>query len=154
MVPAASRHTPGVAELAHELRPLVFGLYDYVRRHSGRLPLTPTQSSVLSVLVHDGPQRMGVLAEREGVRLPTMTNVIARMERLGYVRRGVDPDDRRAVLVQATDRARDDVAAVVLAREEFLRERLTGLDEQDRQSIAASIDAFTRLLGETEENGR
>lgn len=154
MAAAAARRTQGVAELAHELRPLVFGLYDYVRRRAGRLPLTPTQSSVLSVLVHDGAQRMGVLAEREGVRLPTMTNVIARMERLGYVRRRPDPDDGRVVVVEATDRAHEDVAVVVLAREEFLRERLAELSVDDRQAIARSIDAFTRLLGETEDRTR
>jgi DNA-binding MarR family transcriptional regulator len=136
------------AEIAVQMRPLVFRLYDLVRRHSPQLTTTLTQNSVLGVLVTDGPQRMSVLAEREGVRLPTMTNVISRLERAGYVRREADPDDRRVVMVSATAQARRDVARVRKAREEFLRERLARLSARDQESIARALPALERLLGQ------
>ncbi|SDT17817.1 MarR family winged helix-turn-helix transcriptional regulator [Actinopolymorpha singaporensis] len=138
----------GVGPLARELRPLVYRLYDVVRRHSPDLGVTLTQGSVLSVLVHDGPQTMSVLAAREGVRQPSMTNVVSRLERAGYVRRRPAEHDRRMVVVSATDKARTDLARVVVAREEFLRERLTRLGPGDRQAVESALPALARLVAD------
>jgi DNA-binding MarR family transcriptional regulator len=137
---------PRTVELAVQLRPLVFRLYDLVRRHSPQLTTTLTQNSVLATLVTDGPQRMSALAEREGVRLPTMTNVVGRLERAGYLRRESDPDDRRVVMVSATPQARRDVARVRKAREAFLHERLARLSAKDQESISRALPALERLL--------
>ena len=137
---------PRTVELAVQLRPLVFRLYDLVRRHSPQLTTTLTQNSVLATLVTDGPQRMSALAEREGVRLPTMTNVVGRLERAGYLRRESDPDDRRVVMVSATPQARRDVARVRKAREAFLQERLARLSAKDQESISRALPALQRLL--------
>jgi DNA-binding MarR family transcriptional regulator len=137
---------PRTVELAVQMRPLVFRLYDLVRRHSPQLTTTLTQNSVLATLVTDGPQRMSVLAEREGVRLPTMTNVVGRLERAGYLRRESDPDDRRVVMVSATPQARRDVARVRTVREAFLQERLARLSAKDQESISRALPALERLL--------
>ncbi|GAA2760502.1 MarR family winged helix-turn-helix transcriptional regulator [Actinopolymorpha rutila] len=136
----------GVGPLARELRPLVYRLYDVVRRHSPDLGVTLTQGSVLSVLVHDGPQTMSALAAREGVRQPSMTNVVSRLERAGYVRRRPAEHDRRMVVVTATDKARTDLARVVVAREEFLRKRLTRLGPGDREAVESALPALARLV--------
>ncbi|UQS21671.1 MarR family transcriptional regulator [Amycolatopsis thermalba] len=137
---------PGVAELAHELRPLVFRLYYLVRRLTPRHQLTLTQGSVLSELVHGGPRRMSALAELEGVRQPSMTDLVRRLERLGLVSRRPDPDDRRAVLIEATSSGARYMTALITAREEFLRERLTALDPADRDAIDAALPALRRLI--------
>lgn len=137
---------PGVAELAHELRPLVFRLYYMVRRLTPQHRLTLTQGSVLSELVHGGPRRMSVLAELEGVRQPSMTDLIRRLERLGLVSRRSDPLDRRAVLIEATEAGTRYVSELVVAREEFLRERLAALDPADRDAIDAALPALRRLI--------
>lgn len=136
----------GVAELAHALRPLLFRLYYVVRRQTPQLQLTLTQGSVLAELVQGGPRRMSALAELEGVRLPSMTDVVARLERLGLVNRTPDPADGRAVLVAVTEEGRRFYEELVLAREEFLRERLTALTEGDRAAIDAALPALRRLL--------
>ncbi|GAA3804306.1 MULTISPECIES: MarR family winged helix-turn-helix transcriptional regulator [Amycolatopsis] len=137
---------PGVAELAHELRPLVFRLYYVVRRLTPQHQLTLTQGSVLSELVHGGPRRMSVLAELEGVRQPSMTDLVRRLERLGLVSRRPDPDDRRAVLIEATESGTRYVTDLITAREEFLRERLAALDPADRDAIDAALPALRRLI--------
>lgn len=136
----------GVAELAHQLRPLVFRLYYVVRRETPQYQLTLTQGSVLRELVADGPRRMSALAELEGVRMPSMTDVVSRLERLGLVSRAPDPADRRAVLVEVTPEGRRFYGELVTAREEFLGERLLTLDEGDRAAIEAALPALTKLL--------
>jgi DNA-binding MarR family transcriptional regulator len=142
-----------VSPLARQMRPLVYRLYDLVRRHSPRLDLTLTQGAVLSVLVHEGPQRMSTLATREGVRLPSMTNVVSRLEHGGYVRRVPDPADGRAVIVSATEQARAVISRIQRAREEFLDERLARLSDADRDTIDRALPALDRLVA-ADEYGR
>ncbi|TNC26186.1 MarR family winged helix-turn-helix transcriptional regulator [Amycolatopsis alkalitolerans] len=136
----------GVHELAHELRPLVFRLYYVVRRLTPQHQLSLTQGSVLGELVIGGPRRMSALAELEGVRQPSMTDLVRRLERLGLVARTADPEDRRAVLIAATDAGKRLIDEVVMAREEFLRERLTALDPGERAAIEAALPALRRLI--------
>lgn len=140
--------TAKVADLAHRLRPLVFRLYYLVRRETPQVRLTLTQGSVLSELLNGGPRRMSTLAGLERVRIPTMTDVVRRLERLGLVSRRRDPADGRAVLVEVTEVGQRFHRQLIVAREEFLRERLLELDETDRVAIEAALPAFTRLLHE------
>ncbi|GAA4537870.1 MarR family transcriptional regulator [Amycolatopsis samaneae] len=135
-----------MAELAHELRPLFFRLYYVIRRQTPQLTLTLTQGSVLRELVEGGPRRMSALAEIEGVRMPSMTDVVRRVERMGLVSRAPDPADRRAVLVEVTEEGRRFYAELAAAREEFLRERLMELGEADRAAIEAALPALTKLV--------
>lgn len=143
--------TSPIADLAHRLRPLVFRLYHQVRRQTPQLTLTLTQGSVLSELVNGGPRRMSALAEFEKVKLPSMTDVVSRLERLGLATRAPDPADRRAVLVDVTDEGRRFYAEMVTAREEFLRERLIAMDDADRAAIEAALPALAKLLVDTKK---
>lgn len=136
----------GVADLAHELRPLVFRLYYMVRRLTPQHRLTLTQGSVLSELVHGGPRRMSTLAEFESVRQSSMTALVDRLERLGLVTRTRDPEDRRAVLIRATRKGRQYVNELVLTREEFLRERPVALEPAERAAIEAALPALQKLV--------
>ena len=64
--------------------------------------LTRARLSVLSVLVFRGALTLGALAEAEGVRPATMTNIVSGLERDGLVRRKRNAADGRSVLVEAT----------------------------------------------------
>jgi DNA-binding MarR family transcriptional regulator len=137
--------TSSITDLAHRLRPVVSRLYYLVRRETPQV-LTLTQGSVLAELVGGGPSRMSRLARLEGVRMPSMTDVVGRLERLGMVSRRPDPDDGRAVLVEATGEGRRFYAEMLAAREEQLRERLLDLDDADRAAIDAALPALTKLI--------
>ena len=132
--------------LATELRPLVFQLYRLVRRAAPHLQLSPSQGAVLAALVDSGPMRVGQLADVELVRLPSMTEIVARLERDGLVHRRPDPADRRAVLVEATSEGRSRYQEIAQAREGFLRDRLVELSVADRRAIQAAVPALSRLL--------
>ncbi|MFE0020006.1 MarR family winged helix-turn-helix transcriptional regulator [Amycolatopsis sp. NPDC059021] len=138
--------TSRVADLAHELRPLFFRLYYVIRRQTPQLTLTLTQGSVMRELVEGGPRRMSALAELEGVRMPSMTDVVRRLERMGIVSRAPDPADGRAVLVEVTDEGMRFYEELRAAREEFLRERLIELTDAERAAIEAALPALTKLV--------
>ncbi|MFD2471370.1 MarR family winged helix-turn-helix transcriptional regulator [Amycolatopsis silviterrae] len=139
--------TSSMGDLARRLRPVVFRLYYLVRRESAQL-LTLTQGSVLSELVGRGPSRMSRLARLERVRMPSMTDVVGRLERLGMVTRRPDPDDGRAVLVEATPEGERFYAEMIAGREAELRARLDRLEPAERAAIDAALPALTKLIAD------
>jgi DNA-binding MarR family transcriptional regulator len=62
--------------------------------------------NVLQFLDRDGT-RVSVLAERAQVTKQSMAELVAHLERHGYVERVPDPHDRRAKLVRATARGEE-----------------------------------------------
>ena len=68
--------------------------------------MTPARRSALSVLVFAGPQSLSELASAEQVTLPTMSKLVATMEKDGLVRRERDPGDGRVVRLHGTAKAR------------------------------------------------
>jgi DNA-binding MarR family transcriptional regulator len=72
----------------------------------GSTGLTLPQVALLRALVESGPLRVTALAERQGVRVPTATVAVRRLEKAGLVARSGDPRDLRVVLVTVTDLGR------------------------------------------------
>ena len=94
-------------ELATRLHSAVLHLLRRLAREDRASGQSPARLSALSVLVFGGARPIGRLARDEGVSAPTMTRLVAGLERDGLVTRTVDPNDRRTLHVAATDRGRD-----------------------------------------------
>ena len=62
--------------------------------------LRPADLDILDIVVHDGPISPTRLARRTGVHPATMTGVLARLERQGWVVRRKDPVDGRAAVIE------------------------------------------------------
>ena len=74
------------------------------REHYGRLHLTFPQALVLNVLGEEGPMPISLLAERTGSANSTVSGIVDRLEKLGLARRERSEQDRRVILVAATER--------------------------------------------------
>lgn len=90
--------------VADALHSAAIHLLRRVREADDESGLGPARLSALSVLVFGGPRRLTELARAEQVQPPTMTKVVSGLEAAGLARRTADPDDARAVLVEATAR--------------------------------------------------
>lgn len=71
----------------------------------GHPEIRPPHGNVMQFLDDDGT-RVGVLAERAQMTRQSMAELVAHLERLGYVERVPDPSDGRAMLVRATTRGK------------------------------------------------
>jgi DNA-binding MarR family transcriptional regulator len=69
----------------------------------GHPEIRPPHGNVMQFL-DDGGTRVSVLSERAQMTKQSMAELVAHLERLGYVERVPDPSDRRAKLVRATPR--------------------------------------------------
>lgn len=72
------------------------------------LEMNRTDMRCLDVISREGRQTAGALASATGLTSGAMTAALDRLERVGYARRVRDPDDRRRVLVELTEKADKD----------------------------------------------
>jgi DNA-binding MarR family transcriptional regulator len=92
-------------------------------RAANRFGISRTDLHLIDRLRSDGPQTPSQLARSLGLTSGGLSIALERLERIGYIRRSQHPDDRRSVIVQATD------AIVPLEEEVFgpLIERMRAL---------------------------
>jgi DNA-binding MarR family transcriptional regulator len=107
--------------------------------------MNSAQARTLLALHDAGPQRVTDLARLDHLKQPTMSAVLIRMERLGWVRRVEDKADLRAVIVRLTP-AGDRVASqLIAARTAVLQSCLDTLSATDRSAITAALPALRKL---------
>jgi DNA-binding MarR family transcriptional regulator len=73
------------------------------------LGVNRTDSRCIDILEQHGRMSAGQLAALAGLSTGAVTAVVDRLERAGYARRSGDPSDRRRVLVELTELARERV---------------------------------------------
>jgi DNA-binding MarR family transcriptional regulator len=138
---------PADRAAAERLHSAAIHLLRRLRREDDASGLTAPRLSALSVLVFGGPTTLGGLAAAEQVRPPTMTRLVAALERLGLVVREPDPSDGRVVLVRATARARTVLEAGRARRVAALAARLAALADDERRALEAALPALERVAG-------
>jgi DNA-binding MarR family transcriptional regulator len=100
--PGAARHRSGLNRAIKEsLRDL--GAQLSLLNHSvgARLDLKDTDLECLDLISRYGPLSPSALARRAGLHPATMTGILDRLDRGGWIDRGRDPADRRGVVVRA-----------------------------------------------------
>lgn len=83
--------------------------HDAVAAHLG---VNRTDLRCLDMLDLHQPLSAGDLAAQTGLTTGAVTAMLDRLEKIGYVRRVRDPADRRRVLVETGDKARDRIAEI------------------------------------------
>jgi DNA-binding MarR family transcriptional regulator len=97
----ARRRRRSITAVREALRELNSQL-SLLNHHVGdRLGLKDVDLECLDVIARHGPLSPSALARRAGLHPATMTGILDRLERAGWIARAPDPSDRRAVVVQA-----------------------------------------------------
>jgi DNA-binding MarR family transcriptional regulator len=98
---ARRRRRRSTLDIKESLRELSIQL-SLLNHHVGaHLALKDVDLDCLDLIARRGPLSPSVLARRAGLPPTTMTSIIDRIERGGWVARERDPSDRRAVVVRA-----------------------------------------------------
>lgn len=117
-----------------------------VRRADTTAGLSPARLSALSVVVFGGPLRISDLAAAEQVRVPTVTPIVAALEREGLITREEDPADARATLLRATPRGARLMAEGRARRVAIVAAALDGLSTADRRTLQDAARILQRLF--------
>jgi DNA-binding MarR family transcriptional regulator len=145
----ARRATPPpdpLEETADRLHSAAIHLLRRLRREDEAAGIGPARLSALSVVVFGGPIRITALARAEQVRTPTMTLIVAALERDGLVVRAADASDARAVVLRATAKGRRLLAEGRGRRVRRLAADLSALDTGDRRTLRAAADLLLGLF--------
>ena len=107
--------------------------------------MSMTAAATLADVERLGPQRLTLLAAREGVTQPAMTQLISRLEEAGLVRREPSEEDGRVVLVAITEEGRATLARRRAARRERLANIIAQLSPHHRAALAIALPALGAL---------
>jgi DNA-binding MarR family transcriptional regulator len=111
-----------------ELRPLGFG-FAYI--------------PVVKALEESGPLIQKDLVALVRIEQPTMTILLARMERDNVIRRATDSADGRASRISLTAQARKKLPQVMVALQIVVERALTGVGPDDQQAL---MDVLHRVV--------
>jgi DNA-binding MarR family transcriptional regulator len=145
--PAITAGDPQIAdsELAARLR-LVLNRLARRLRSQTLGDLSPSLTSALVTIELRGPITLGQLAICEGVTPPSVTRMVASLERLGLVRREADPADRRVARVSLTLEGGRTVQRTRTRKTAYLAKQLRKLDESELAVVREALPVLERLL--------
>ena len=134
-------------QLASRLRLAVARTARRLRQEAGG-GLSPTLSAALASIDRHGPLTPSELADRERVKRPTATRLLATLEEGGLVARTSDPSDRRSSLIAITPEGRDLMRTLRTRKDAYLVRRLAKLTADERATLAQAADLLERMLEE------
>lgn len=140
-----NRPSPVVSQAADRLHSAALHLLRRLRVRDRESGVGPAQLSALSVLVFGGARSLGELADAEQVRPPTMSRVVASLERAGLVRRRGTEDGRR-VRLEATARGTKILWEGRQRRVESLAQAIVSLPEKEQQRLGELSNLLEQLL--------
>ena len=114
----------------------------YSQAVAQRLGVNSTDLECLDHIVSRGPLTAGALATATGLTTGAITGVIDRLEQTGFARREPDANDRRKVLVRATDAVAARIAPLFAPME---RAALAALSQYRERELALLIEFLSRL---------
>jgi len=135
-----------IEELTDRLHSTAIHLLRQVRVQDAASGLAPARLSALSVLVFGGAMSLNDLARAEQVRPPTMSRIVDALESANLIRRTVNQQDRRAVVLEATEKGTAILWQGRKRRVKFLAKHLSRLSEQERKQIEAAIKAIQKAM--------
>jgi DNA-binding MarR family transcriptional regulator len=137
----------------HETGPLVLALHRATHATLGALQaaladldLTASEINALANLADGRARSIGELAADTATKPTTLTSVLDRLARRGYIERQLDPADRRSFLVSLTDDGRQAAGAAQTAADDIERAVLATVTSADLAGFRTVTRAILEVL--------
>ena len=132
--------------LAKQLGLRLIRAYRFLRQRE-QDSLTLSQAVVLDLLGDERQWRVSDLAEFAGIRQPSMTDLIHRMERQGLLCKVQSLHDKRSVEVTITDEGRSVLRATNRRHVDNMSQRLALLSDEEKEVLERALPIFDILFG-------
>ena len=123
------------------------------RRGRQRLELSRAQCRLALYLSMQGPMSQAKLAETLDVTPMTVARMLDRMEEAGWVQRVPAPNDRRAFLVQVTEKVEDALGPALALGDEIATLAMQGLSDQEQRTLLRLLGKVRGNLGSNQSEG-
>jgi DNA-binding MarR family transcriptional regulator len=132
-------------DAATRLRRVISKLARSMNESASSEELTPTQASVLGVVVARGPIRISAVAELEGVNPTMLSRVMGVLEQKGLIERSSATSDQRGVVAEATVEGREKSKRILERRTAILLTVVEPLPEETAAALVAALPALEEL---------
>ena len=132
-----------------EVRNLFVQIFNKMVKGSRRIsdmPITLSQMKALTAFHDDREYSMTELSKNALVKMPSMTEMVDRLESEGVLRRVRDTQDRRVVKVGLTDRGKKIHSHFIGRRREEMGNMFGKLSPRDQDELVASLRKVSSLL--------
>lgn len=114
-----------------------------------KLGLNSTDHKCLDIILRKYPMTAGKLAEMTGFTTGTVTGVIDRLEKAGYVYRDKDSNDRRRVIIHVNlEKAEKEILPLFASFSQSMRELFEKYDDQEIKFLIEFIVRSRTILCE------
>lgn len=108
------------------------------------------QDQVMLALAAEDGQTPGKLAERMGVRPPTITKTINRLQTQGFLEKRASSEDQRQAHVFLTETGQAAIKSIEKSVKKTEKQALKGLDKKDQKALAKLLAKIESNLGAIE----
>ena len=124
------------ASIKQSLRALSIQLSLLNHQVGARLGLKDVDLDCLDLIARHGPLSPSALAQRAGLHPATMTGILDRLERAGWIARDRDPSDRRAVLVRALRNRNPELMRLYSGMNSSMSDVCAGYGDAELETVA------------------
>jgi DNA-binding MarR family transcriptional regulator len=142
------------ADRVIRLRGVILRLARQLNASSTGEGLTPSQASVLALVVFRGPLSLAELADLEGLNPTMLSRVVGRLLELELIRRIPDPTDLRSASVVSTPAGQDVDRRVKSQRAAALSECVDQLTSEQEQALNDALPALEDLANTLKKSTR
>ncbi len=111
--------------------------------------MTYPRMRLIHVIAEDGPQIMSALRDRLGVSARNITVLVDGLEKEGFARRVPHPTDRRATIIELTDRGRAAHRGVYAAHSDRAAALFATLSPTDQRHLSRILTRLADALATT-----
>lgn len=112
----------------------------HLRRHSKRSPMPPAQGRLMRLLAATGPVSQRTLGEILDIRSASLSELLGKLDKSGWIRRRPGENDRRTIDIELTEEGENTLGSIGNERAEMAEEVFGALNEEE-------LRQFHGLLG-------
>lgn len=142
----ANEITNSDEELVNIVRGLGTRIVLYQQRVSELLKVYSHDFTSIDLLRETGPITAGELANKVGLTTGSVTSLVDRLEKVGYVRRERHPEDRRKVIIVPQYEQKVEVQEVFSDLNKNMLTLSSNYSESELETIKSFLGEFTELL--------
>ncbi len=132
-------------EISTLIPTLIRHMYPYVFQP---IPIPPAQVLAITTLHEKGKCNLSELSHQMHIAAPTVTGIINRLEKGGYIRRQSDKNDKRVTIISLTEKGKvinEEFRHKIKSRWETILEKLSPEDQENIVKMLRKItEGFSR----------
>jgi DNA-binding MarR family transcriptional regulator len=110
------------------------------------ISMPPSHFKVIMYLKRKGSTSISEAAKHLTISKPNMTPIIDKLIAEGMVNRYNDPDDRRIIRIELTDKAREFLKEQEQIIKSILAKKMSSLDSDDLESLSKHVPSITDII--------